>query len=94
MVSENKGKKTQKSSDDEWQRQIGLKVKTPESFEGTIINQTGGWTRPEGRGWFVVAIPGRGKRVYHITELDFPRKIANDSCGALPLRGQGQYGSQ
>jgi hypothetical protein len=54
----------------EWQRLIGQGVKTPDGDWGSIVKQAGEWDVPERRGWFVVAVPGRGQRVYHVCELE------------------------
>jgi hypothetical protein len=54
----------------EWQSLIGQGVKTPDGDWGSIVKQAGDWDVPERRGWFVVAVPGRGQRVYHVCELE------------------------
>ena len=53
----------------EWQRLIGTGVKTPNGDWGNIVKRAGDWDTAERRGWFIVAVPGRGQQVFHICEL-------------------------
>ena len=50
-----------------WKNLIGAAVTTIDGRRGTIVDRAGDWTSPERRGWFVVDIPGAGKRFYCIT---------------------------
>lgn len=67
----------------DWRLMIGQTVKIKSAGRhGTIVARAGNWDEPGNRDCFVVVVPGRGRRCYHIDDLELTIKHVCDAASA------------
>jgi hypothetical protein len=57
-------------AEDDWRRFVGRVVRVPGGGRGTVITRAGDWSESGNRGWFTVAVLGKGWHCYYISDLE------------------------